>query len=112
MMLIALSGIKSLPEALIGIAILLAWVAHIVMSASWVINRKVEKFLPVWGTTAGALGLTCWPVVFSNEKYQIGQTALQASAMGIAFTLPCFLLAIYLVWFHLKSGPSNAELTT
>jgi len=108
MMLIGISGTKSLLGAITGTAILVAWVIHIIMSINWAIDRKVKKYLPVWGTIAGAFGLIFWPFSFVTNNYTPSQSALQAIAMGLAFTLPCFLLAIYLVRFHLRAASNNS----
>ncbi len=103
MILVATSGIKSLSGTLVGLLVLFAWMCHVFMSINWVIDKSVEKWVPVYGTTAGTLGLLLWPVADSTTKnFEISEI-LRAAAIGITFTLPCFLLAIYLVRFHLRS---------
>lgn len=103
LMLIGMSGIKSLSGTLVGLLILLAWVCHLIMSINWVIDKPARKWVPIYGTLAGTLGLMLWPVADSTIKqYEIAD-AFRAAAMGVAFTLPCFLLAIYLVRFHLNA---------
>ncbi|WP_407275202.1 hypothetical protein [Halothiobacillus sp. DCM-1] len=106
--LIGTSGTKSLLGAIVGIAILVAWVIHIIMSINWVIDRAVQPYIPVWGSIAGTFGLIFWPFALAANNYAPSQSALQAIIMGLVFTAPCFLLAIYLVQFHLRIASKNA----
>jgi hypothetical protein len=103
LMLIGMSGIKSLSGALVGLLILLAWGCHVIMSINWVIDKPVQKWVPAYGTLAGVLGLILWPLADSTIKNFDITDIFRAAAMGIAFTFPCFLLAIYLVRFHLRA---------
>jgi hypothetical protein len=103
LMLIGMSGIKSLSGAVVGLLILLAWVCHIIMSINWVIDKPAKKWVAAYGTLAGILGLILWPLADSTIKNFEVTDIFRAAAMGIAFTLPCFLLAIYLVRFHLRA---------
>ena len=109
-MLVGMSGIRSLGGTLVGMLILFAWVCHVMMSINWVIDKPVEGWVPVYGTLAGVVGLMLWPVADSTVKEFAITDILRAAAMGLALTLPCFLLAIYLVRFHLraKSGRANS----
>ena len=109
-MLVGMSGIRSLGGTLVGMLILLAWVCHVMMSINRVIDKPVEGWVPVYGTLAGVVGLMLWPVADSTVKEFAITDILRAAAMGLALTLPCFLLAIYLVRFHLraKSGRANS----
>ena len=109
-MLVGMSGIRSLGGTLVGMLILLAWVCHVMMSINWVIDKPVKRWVPVYGTLAGVMGLMLWPVADSTVKEFAITDILRAAAMGLALTLPCFLLAIYLVRFHLraKSGRANS----
>ena len=110
LMLVGMSGIRSLGGTLVGMLILFAWVCHVMMSINWVIDKPVEGWVPVYGTLAGVVGLMLWPVADSTVKEFAITDILRAAAMGLALTLPCFLLAIYLVRFHLraKSGRANS----
>jgi hypothetical protein len=103
LMLIGMSGIKSLSGALVGLLILLAWGCHVIMSVNWVIDKPVQKWVPAYGTLAGVLGLILWPLAYPTTKNFDITDIFYAAALGIAFTLPCFLLAIYLVRFHLRA---------
>jgi hypothetical protein len=49
LMLIGMSGIKSLSGALVGLLILLAWGCHVIMSVNWVIDKPVQKWVPAYG---------------------------------------------------------------
>ena len=107
LMLVGMSGIKSLGGALVGLLILLAWTCHITMSINWVLDQPSKKWVPAYGTLAGALGLMLWPTADSTIKNFEISDILHAAAMGLFFTLPCFLLAIYLVRFHLRAQSRN-----
>lgn len=107
----AMSGTKSLCGTLVGISILGAWVAHITMSFNWIINRRVQKYIPVWGTVAGSVSLVLWPLTSSSQStmgIELGSRMLAVIGMGLLFTLPCLLLAIWLVRFHMTQEPSDA----
>lgn len=107
LMLIGMPGIKSLSSALVGMLILLAWGCHVIMSINWVIDKPAQKWVPAYGTLAGTLALILWPLADSTIK-NFGITDIfRAAAMGIVFTLPCFLLAIHLVRFHLRAQPAR-----
>ena len=110
LMLIGMSGIKSLGGTLVGMLILFAWACHIMMSINWVIDKPVKKWVPLFGTLAGVMGLMLWPVADSTVKEFAITDILRAAAMGLVPTLPCFLLAIHLVRFHLRaqSGRTNS----
>lgn len=103
LMLAGLSGIQSVSGALVGLIILFAWLCHVVMSMNWVLDKPATKWVPVYGTLAGILGLVLWPMVGSSIGNFDMEDMFHAAAMGIVFTLPCVLLAIYLVWFHLRA---------
>lgn len=110
LMLAGMSGIRSLGGTLVGILILFAWVCHVMMSMNWVVDKPVKRWVPVYGTLAGVIGLMFWPVADSTVKEFAITDILRAVAMGLALTLPCFLLAIHLVRFHLRaqSDPANS----
>jgi regulator of protease activity HflC (stomatin/prohibitin superfamily) len=109
LMLIGMSGIKSLSGALVGLLILLAWVCHVIMSINWVVDKPAKTWVPTYGTLAGVLGFILWPMANSTIN-NFGITDIfRAAAMGIAFTLPCFLLAIYLVRFHLRARSGHGS---
>jgi len=103
LMLIGMSGITSLSGTLVGLLILFAWVCHVIMSINWVIDKPTKKWVPVYGTLAGLMGLMLWPVTDSTINHFEIADIFRATAMGLTFTLPCFLLAIHLVRFHLSA---------
>ena len=102
-MLIGMSGVNSLGGTLVGLLILLAWVCHLIMSINWVIDKPSRKWVPVYGTAAGSLGLMLWPIAQPTIKHFEISDVFHAVAMGVVYTLPCILLAIYLVRFHLNA---------
>lgn len=97
--LAATSG-KSLLGTLVGLCMLLAWGLHFAMCARWVANRPLPKWVPVYGTLFGGLSLLCWPVTDPDGAFELSDI-LGTVGLGLIATLPCFLLAVYLVWFHL-----------
>ena len=105
LMLIGMSGIKSLGGTLVGMLILFAWVCHIMMSINWVADKPVQRWVPAYGTLAGIMGLILWPMVMadSSVKEFVLIDILRAAVMGLVLTLPCFLLAMHLVRFHLRA---------
>lgn len=103
LMLIGMSGIKLLSGTLVGLLILFAWVCHVIMSMNWVIDKPTKKWVPVYGTLAGFMALMLWPIADSSTKHFEIVDVFSSVVMGLAFTLPCFLLAIHLVRFHLSS---------
>ena len=105
LMLIGMSGIKSLGSTLVGMLILFAWVCHIMMSINWVADKPVQRWVPAYGTLAGIMGLILWPMAMadSSVKEFVLIDILRAAVMGLVFTLPCFLLAMHLVRFHLRA---------
>ena len=86
---------------------LFAWTAHAKMSIAWVRNRPLPRRWPVWGTVAGILSLASPLLAVMREHpasaHQI-EAALISGAVVAAFLLPCILLAIYLVRFHLQAA--------
>ena len=104
-MLVGMSGIRSLGGTLVGMLILLAWVCHVMMSINWVIDKPVKRWVPVYGTLAGIMGLILWPMAMadSSVKEFVLIDILRAAVMGLVLTLPCFLLAMHLVRFHLRA---------
>ncbi len=104
-MLIGMSGIKSLGGTLVGMLILFAWVCHIMMSINWVADKPVQRWVPAYGTLAGIMGLILWPMAMadSSVKEFVLIDILRAAVMGLVLTLPCFLLAMHLVRFHLRA---------
>jgi uncharacterized membrane protein YqaE (UPF0057 family) len=79
------------------------------MSLAWVVNRKLPKALPISGSVAVVAGLFVVPVsVFIRS----GSISLGAASrfllLEVLCVLPCLLLAIYLVRFHLGGMKKDA----
>lgn len=109
LMPIGMFGDKSLSGTIGFLLTIFAWVCHLIMSINWVVDRKAEKWVLFFGTLAGAFGLLFWP--FSgiiDKNFETGRFFF-AVTMRVGFVLPCFLLAIFLVWFHIKTDTSNHE---
>lgn len=102
LVLVGTSGVRSLSGALVGLVILLAWVCHLTMSVKWVIDQPSRKWVPVYGTAAGSLGLMLWPLAQPAIRHFAIPDVFHAAAMGVVLVFPCFLLAIHLVRFHLQ----------
>lgn len=100
-MLIGISSVNSLVGALVGLFILVGWVCHIIMCINWVCDKHARNWVVICGTLAGVLGMVFWPAAYPTINSFGVADIVRAAAIGIAFTLPCFLLAVYLVWFHL-----------
>jgi hypothetical protein len=86
---------------------LYAWIAHAKMSIAWVRNSAVPRRLPLWGTVAGVLSLVSPMLLVVNDPPVSAhrlEAALVSTAVVAAFLLPCILLAIYLVRFHLQTA--------
>lgn len=104
---IGMFGDKSLSGIIGFVLTIFAWVCHLIMSMNWVLDRRAEKWVVFYGTLAGTFGLLFWP--FSEKiavEFEIGRF-LFAVVMRVGFVVPCFLLAIFLVWFHIKTDTSN-----
>ena len=86
---------------LAGAVMLFAWVAHIVMSVNWVLDRRLGRFLPIGGTAAGLFGLLYWPLSGLLREQSPAWDALRFLGVEALLVLPCLLLAIHLVRFHL-----------
>ena len=88
-----------------------AWACHMFMSFSWISNRRVRRVWPVTGTVAGVI-MFLLPSFGGLIKAQIFtfSNVFYALAFEVIFVLPCLLLAIFLVHFHLKQGqPSLSQ---
>ncbi len=95
----------------LSIAVLLwvyAWACHMFMSFSWISNRRVGTVWPVTGTVAGVI-MFLLPSFGGFSKAQFAaefsfSSVFYALAIEVIFVLPCLLLAIFLVHFHIKQG--------
>jgi hypothetical protein len=109
LMPVGMFGDKSLSGAIGFLLTIFAWVCHFIMSINWVLDRRSKKWILVCGTAAGTLGLLFWPFTETIAiNFEMGRFFF-AVAMRIGFVLPCFLLAIFLVWFHIKADAARHE---
>jgi len=88
-----------LPFVLLGSISLYAWLCYFVMGIAWVKNVQVKKWWPLTGTLAGFATLS--PGFLNEAPFQ---EALIAFVAPLLYVLPAFLLASWLVIFHLKQG--------
>ena len=103
LMLAGMAGAGSPGAGMVGLLIVLAWLCHLVMSIGWVLDRPARRWLPICGSVAGSAALLAWPVANpALERFSISD-ALGAAVMGGGFVLPCLLLALHLVRFHLTA---------
>jgi len=93
------------PLALIASALmLLAWGCHLAMSLNWVLDRRMGRRVPVAGTFAALAAAMLWPWMAWGERAHPLDNMLGFSGLGLAVALPCVLLAIWLVRFHLAAA--------
>lgn len=86
---------------LVGLPILLAWLCHLSMSWHWVCNRPSSALVRAAGTLAALLGLLLWPQVLQQPPRWALADTWSALATGGLLTLPCVLLGLYLLRWHL-----------
>jgi hypothetical protein len=92
--------------SLIALLWLSAWTIHLTMTIAWVKNRKLKSIFPISGTILGLVSLL-WPLLYSLINpifgYSIAiQTGFQFLLVQATLVLPCILLAIWLVKFHIS----------
>lgn len=83
-----------------------AWVIHLTMTIAWVKNRKLKPIFPISGTILGLISIL-WPLLYSLIDPILGydiaiQTGFQFLLVQATLVLPCILLAIWLVKFHVS----------
>jgi hypothetical protein len=93
----------------------LAWAFHIAMSIGWIVNRRLPRVVPIAGTLIGILGLLVGPFrgLFTFTQF-FGQdvatmTVLRLLSYEVLLILPCLLLAVVLVRFHLSGHSRTAN---
>lgn len=69
----------------------LAWFSHAVMTVGWIRDQRLPRGWPVTGFASAVLALGLQGMVHS---------AWQPVLAGVAFNLPCIVLAIRLMAFH------------
>lgn len=92
-----------------------AWAFHIAMSIGWIANRRLPRVVPIAGTLIGILGLLIWPFrgLFILPQF-FGVDVSTMSVLGmlgyeVLSVLPCLLLAVVLVYFHLSGHDRTAN---
>ena len=109
LMPVGMFGDKSLSGTLGFLLTIFAWACHFNMSINWVVDRRAKKWVLVCGTVTGTLGLLFWPFTETiATNFEMGRFFF-AVAVRVVFVLPSFLLAIFLVWFHIKADTSIHE---
>jgi len=106
------------PPGLVWIA---AWVFHLIMSVSWVTDKRLGKNVAVVGTMLGVFSLIL-PLLYAfdnpyafDDSYAFDNlvggnpivlliSVLSVSVFILINVLPCFLLAIYLIMYHSGYG--------
>lgn len=116
-------NIVELPSSVGGIVVLVwlyAWSCHAVMCYGWISNRRVSRFWPISGTIAGIVSFIIFPTAaFFRSLHVFGLSwknvfflvakSFPVVAMEVILVLPCLLLAIFLVSFHLsRSVPDRS----
>ncbi|NRT57205.1 hypothetical protein [Sphaerotilus uruguayifluvii] len=86
----------------VGVLVLLAWVCHLSMSLSWVLDRRMGRGVPGVGTLAALGSALSWPWVFPWDARSDAGELLAASGLGIVLALPSVLLALWLLRFHVR----------
>ena len=89
---------------LFGAISIYAWFSYFVMGVAWVKNKAVKKWWPLTGTLAGLAALG--PGFLDGAPRQ---EALLSFAASLSYVLPAFLLAVWLVVFHLRKGLENSR---
>jgi len=85
-------------SSLWGVLIIIAWVCHFIMSYNWILGVRLGKRFSLCATAIAILALTLPSLLNLNFDSNI----IKHAASFILFVLPCFLLALYLVYFHSK----------
>ena len=101
LLLVGMSVGSASTLTLVGLPILLAWLCHLSMSWHWVCNRPSSALVRAAGTLAALLGLLLWPQVLQQPPRWALADTWSALAMGGLLTLPCVLLGLYLLRWHL-----------
>jgi hypothetical protein len=91
---------------LFGAISIYSWFSYFVMGVAWVKNKAVKKWWPLTGTLAGFVALG--PGFLTGAPRQ---EALLAFAASLFYVLPAFLLAVWMVVFHLRQGARKSALT-
>lgn len=76
-----------------------AWFSYFVMGVAWIKNKAVKMWWPLTGTLSGLAALG--PGFIAGAPYH---EAIWAFAVSVFYVLPAFLLAVWMVVFHLRQG--------
>lgn len=93
-----------------------AWVCHIVMSAAWIKNKRLGPSWPIAGSLAGISSFLVWFWIAEKSVGPISEVmspvmiSLAMMQKQFLMVLPCFLLALWLVYFHaFQKNPQAAD---
>ncbi|MGR6806341.1 hypothetical protein ACU6VI_08615 [Sphaerotilus natans] len=105
----------ALPRAGAAVAVvlvLLAWSCHLVMSLNWVLDRRMGRVVPAVGTAVAVAASLIWPWAWIPERASVSLSdRLGWSGLGLLWVLPCVLLAVQLLRFHLGEARAQVALT-
>lgn len=97
---------KTFLDCLMAIVWTTAWVCHIVMSAAWIKNKRLGAAWPIAGTLAGVMSFLVWFWIGEKTLGPLSETmnpmrvSLGLIKKQFLMVLPCFVLALWLVYFH------------
>lgn len=85
-----------------------AWLCHAVMCCAWISNWRLMKFWPLSGAIFGTASFLFIPIGGAIQKKNMEFMYMAKGMSGVLFLellliLPCFLLALYLTFFHLRN---------
>lgn len=102
--------------SILALAIFYAWCVHVVMSAAWIFNRKLQPVWPLSGAVAGVLSIALVPAgaTFENVpmplRLSYGDFGFMLMFLSVP-VLPCLILAFYLVWYHIRKEVPQTNVT-
>lgn len=95
-------------EIVFGVIWAYAWLCHAVMCWAWIANWRLAKFWPLSGTVFGVTSFLLLPIedAIKNRNMEfifIIKNVSMILLLEFLLVLPCFLLALYLAFFHLRN---------
>jgi hypothetical protein len=86
---------------------LAAWAVHLVMSIAWIRNTRLPRAWPIAGIFLSLASFLIWPFTNSDLRETFGpeiaiSVTLQFLITQLVVVSPCIVLAIKLLFFHLK----------
>jgi hypothetical protein len=94
---------------MVAIAWITSWLFHVLMSFFWVINKRIGSIIPIIGTTVAlfSFAIPLSDLLSDSDGSAIG--ILIMLFLPIVYFLPCLILAVYLVYFHLNIKDSHEK---